>query len=493
MNQENTAVTQIDLAHLIAAFRRGFRRLWLPALLVIVLLAGTMGFRSWRSYRPVYTASATFAVYVGSELQSSTPTYNAAAAEQMSKTFPFILTSGVLSEVIKADLNLPALPAIQASAVEGANLFELRVSGSDPQQCYDVLQSVIENSPSVAEFVVGPTTLSIVDESGVPTKPANGRLWRSSAERGALIGLVLSVAAMFLYGWAKATIMGREDMETSSNARYLGVLPRVTFKRRSGDAPVISVRSDGNRSYREAFRTVMVRLKQSLKSHHYKALVVTSAIPGEGKTTVAFNLALSLTEKDKRVILVDCDLRNPSVYQMTGQEPCAGLGECLRGEIDLKKDIRSVIHKVEGEDSLEILYAGEGGSTAPELLGSEIFAALMMELRKTYDYVVLDTPPCSLLSDVSELQGVADCAVLVVRQNFSSKNSVLGTLTMLSEYEIPVAGYIINAFNGRISGGHGYGYGYGYGHGYGYGYGYGKKYDQYGAYGERSEKDTAGD
>ena len=495
MNNNSSVVSKFDLAHLFAAFRRGLKRLWLPSILLIVLLSGIMGFRAWRSYRPVYTASATFTVYVGSSLQSTTPTYNAAAAQQLANTFPYILTSGVLSEVVKSDLQLQALPAINASAVTDANLFELSVTGGDPQLCYDVLQSVIKNYPSVAEFVIGPTVLNIVDETGVPSKPNNSRNWRAPAERGAMIGVVISLAAIFLYGMAKATVLGREDMEERSNARYLGALPCVNFKRRSGDAPVITVLEGGDRTFREAFRLIVMRVRQHLKNHRRKVVLVTSAIPGEGKTTVSFNLALSLTEQGNRVILVDCDLRNPSVYRMTGHDECEGLGEYLCGDLPLGR-LGDAIHSVEGTERIKILYAGKPGAASPELLSGEDFAKLISLLREVYDYVVLDTPPCSLLSDVSELQGVADCAILVVRQNFASKSSVLNTLMMLDEYEIPVAGYIMNVFEGRIGSGQGYGYGsgygYGYGSGYGYGYGsgYGKEYGKYGSYGSEEKSKT---
>ena len=83
MNQESSYVTNFDLMHIVAALRRGFKRLWLPAILLIALLSGIMGFRAWRSYRPSYTASATFTVYVGNTLQASAPTYNSAAAQQL--------------------------------------------------------------------------------------------------------------------------------------------------------------------------------------------------------------------------------------------------------------------------------------------------------------------------------------------------------------------------------------------------------------------------
>ena len=90
MNQiENGSITTgFDLAHLVAAFWRGLQKLWLAAVIFTLLTTGILGFQSWRNYRPSYTASATFTVYVGTSLQSNTPTYNAAAAQQLASTFP---------------------------------------------------------------------------------------------------------------------------------------------------------------------------------------------------------------------------------------------------------------------------------------------------------------------------------------------------------------------------------------------------------------------
>ena len=496
MKQDQVS-SSMELNHLLQMFLRGLRRFWLYGLLLTLLLAGLMGYRAWRSYVPSYTASATFTVYSTSALQSTSQTYNTATAEQMAKTFPQILTSGVLSQIIREDLGVSSLPSITAKAVDETNFLDLNVTGRDPQLCYDVLQSVIKNYPQVAELVVGPTVLELVDESGVPTQPTNVRSWDGAAKRGALIGAVLSIAAMMAYGYVKATVMDRSDMESGSNAKYLGGLPQLTQKRRSrATERSITILDSDSRSYREAFRLVTVRVEKYLRTHGNQTMLVTSAIPGEGKTTVAFNLAISLTQHNRKVILVDCDLRNPSVYKMTDQEPCAGLGDYLREKVKLREVAGRLIHKAEQEDMPDVLYAGAAGKTSPELLGSSRFADLMSMLRQNYDIVILDTPPCSMLADVSELAEQVDCALLVVRQNFASKTSVLGSLMTLSEYDIPVAGYVLNAFTGGIGSGYGYSYGYGYGYGYGkhygknYGRGYGSRYGEYGDYGSKEEKET---
>ena len=493
--KQDQVTSALEMNHLLQMLIRGFRRLWLYALILTLLLAGYMGLRSWRSYVPSYTASATFTVYSTSALQSTSQTYNTATAEQMAKTFPHILTSGVLSQIIREDLGVSDLPTITAEAVDETNFLDLKVTGRDPQLCYDVLQSVINNYPQVSELVVGPTVLELVDESGVPVDPNNVRSWTGAAKKGALLGIALSIAAMLSYGYVKATVMDRTDMESGSNAKYLGGLPQLTQKRRTKtrERPITLLTTD-SRSYREAFRLVTVRIEKYLRTHGKQTMLVTSAIPGEGKSTVAFNLAISLTQHGQHVIIVDCDLRNPSVYQMAGQEICPGLGDYLREKVQLSDVPGSLIHKPEADGMPDILYAGAAGKTSPELLGSARFSELMDSLRDLYDIIILDTPPCSMLSDVSELSEQVDCALLVVRQNFASKTSVLSSLLTLSEYDISVAGYVLNAFSGGIGSGYGYGYSYGYGYGKDYGKGYGKsygsRYGEYGDYGSKEQKET---
>ena len=279
--KQDQVTSALEMNHLLQMLIRGLHRLWLYALILTLALAGYMGLRSWRSYVPSYTASATFTVYSTSALQSTSQTYNTATAEQMAKTFPHILTSGVLSKIICDDLGVSSLPTISAQAVDETNFLDLKVTGRDPQLCYDVLQSVIKNYPQVSELVVGPTVLELVDESGVPAEPTNVRSWTGAAKKGAMIGIILSVAAMLGYGYVKATVMDRSDMESASNAKYLGGLPQLTQKRRTSanDRPITLLDTD-SRSYREAFRLVTVRMEKYLRTHGKRTMLVTSAIPG---------------------------------------------------------------------------------------------------------------------------------------------------------------------------------------------------------------------
>ena len=203
MNEQRQEHT-VEVADLLGLFARSLRRLWWLCLMLIVLCAAAFGGYARLSYRPQYMASMTFLVNVGGAAQSGSAASTATAA-QMAKTFPYILTSGLLDSAVRTDTGLAALPAISASSEEGTNLCTLSVTGSDAQQCYDVLQSVIAHYPDVAELVVGPTELVMMDQTGVPAQPSNPFSWRQPLMRGAVIGALLSLLLLYLSGRARVT------------------------------------------------------------------------------------------------------------------------------------------------------------------------------------------------------------------------------------------------------------------------------------------------
>lgn len=179
MNEHRQEST-VWAADLLGLFARSLRRLWWLCLVLIVLCTALFGGYARLSYRAQYTASITFLVNAGGTAQSGTGT---ATAAQMAKTFPYILTSGLLDSAVCADTGLTALPVISATSEEDTNLCTLSVTGTDAQQCYDVLQSVIVHYPDVAELVVGPTELVMMDQTGVPTQPSNPFSWRQPLVR----------------------------------------------------------------------------------------------------------------------------------------------------------------------------------------------------------------------------------------------------------------------------------------------------------------------
>lgn len=476
MSSEQTEknIMGIDLRVLASDLLRGAKRLlWLGVLLAMIGAA----FFVWRTqstYSPVYQASASFTVFVTNPLYAGIRTYNSSTAEQMEKTFPYILTSGALNDAVKQKLELSYLPAISADALENTNIFTLSVTSGDPQLAYDVLNAVIECYPSVAEFVVGPTEMNLLDESGVPTVPINSKDYAAAVKRGVMVGVVLWAGLVLLFALTRSTIHNEKELEQIINLRCIGMLPMAKGYRKGKGAscPVLTEEND-KFGFGESVRLLRIRVEKEMREQGKKVLLVSSAIPGEGKTTAAANLAVALAHKGKKTLLVDCDLRNPSVASIFGKENELGLSAYLNKEAEAQEIICPLETK-----NLFAVFGGKPVSNASELLAREETRDFIDAAREIFDYIVLDTPPSFLLADAAELAELADCAVMVIRQNNASRSQILDGVQLLSDSGLPLIGCVLNGVEyGVLKGSYGY-------HGY---YGYGGKYGDY--YGDSSAKE----
>ncbi len=451
-------IAGIDLRQLLSDGLNAMRRTLLPFLVLLVLCTGLLCWREYRSYQPMYCASATFTVNVTNPLQSEIRSYNTATAEQMAKTFPYILTSGALNERVMRELQISAMPSVSASVLSNTNIFTLSVSSGDPQLAYDVLNSVIENYPEVAEFVVGPTVMTLLDESGLPTQPTNSRNYAGAVKKGILIWLVVWLATAFVLTSMQTTVHSEQELRQILNLRVISTLPVVRGRRKKERA--LSLRMDDSASragFSESVRLMRIRAEKEMKEQDIKVLLVSSATPGEGKTTVAINLADALAEAGSRVLLIDCDLRSPAVARALNRENEEGLTEYLRGETAYQK----IIHRSDNP-KLFLIFAGKPVRDASELFSKPECKRFLDACRGTFDYVILDTPPAALLADAAEIAAVADGAILVIRQNYAPRHKILECAQILLDSKLPIIGCVMNYATGRGSSGY-YGYGYGYG------------------------------
>jgi capsular polysaccharide biosynthesis protein len=171
MEEKELNLPKIDLIFIFRIWLRYAKRFWAMALVMMLLGAGILGYSGYRAYTPVYDATVSFTVRVANPLYGSINTYNNATAKQLHATFPYILRSAILKQRVKEYLDVDRLPSISTSVLENSNIFTMRVRHSDPEWANEVLEAVVECYPQVAEYVVGATTLVLLDSSGVPTEP----------------------------------------------------------------------------------------------------------------------------------------------------------------------------------------------------------------------------------------------------------------------------------------------------------------------------------
>lgn len=430
------------------------RNFWWVILLLTVAFGAVSYYRTSTHYVPSYTAEATVSV----EIVNGGTYANRNTAEQMGVIFPYILTSGALSDVISADLGTNAVPgSINVTCITGTNLLTISVTGSDPNDVYAVLQSVLKNYPEVAQFVVGQTSLSMIDESGIPEDTGRTSVLRGSLTRGAAGGFLIGVLLLMLYTVNTRTIRDEEELRALLNVPCLGTLPSYKKKRRKkNENTEINILNDNNGSngdYIESMRLIRTRLERQLGDK--QVLMVTSSIPGEGKSTVAGNLAISMARKGKRVVLIDCDLRNPTQGKVFNiKEKAPGLVAVLQGKASLREALFEISDR-NGPIGLSLLPGADKESKLVEILGSDEMGQLLDKLKERADIIILDTPPSAMLVDAMIMVPHVDGVVYVVMSDFAKRSFIYRGMEELTSNGVEVLGCILNGGKTRTRG---YGY-----------------------------------
>ena len=222
----------------------------------------------------------------------------------------------------------------------------------------------------------------------------------------------------------------------------------------------------------EAFRTLRTAL--ALADGETRRLVISSAEPSDGKTTVLANLAVCYAQADKRTLLIDADLRRPGLTAMLGMRGIDGLSRVLRGERDVAEMAAAHI-RPSGIERLDVLPCGARPGNPTELLSGPRFSELLAWAETVYDQVLVDGPPTLITSDVAVIGRLVDGVVLVVQPDKNRRRQVLRAIETLTILKVPLLGSVVNRL--RSDQDHGY-YGYGSGYGYGYGYHYGEGYKE---------------
>ncbi len=273
------------------------------------------------------------------------------------------------------------------------------------------------------------------------------------------LGLVAGVGLALFLDYMDTTLATPRDVERSLDLDQLAVLMHAGFKGKDKNAPVLAATEHPGAQLTENFRTLRASVLFSPTFQDTRFLVVTSATPREGKTTVAVNLAVMLAQAGKRVLLVDGDMRKPAVHKVFEMEKKPGLSEFLSGKASLEKIVRP--SEVE---NLQIITCGSSVQKPAELIGttSERFGELVQR-GEEFDYVLFDTPPLTLSDPTLLVKSMGATALLVIRAGAVSRDVVQRSVDKLRGVQARVGGAVLNNFDIRKQGYYGYGsryYGY---------------------------------
>ena len=458
--------------------------------LVIAMIVGMFAYIYTDSmYVPFYRTSATLVL---TTRDSASTFYDSLdATSSLATVFTEVLNSSVMYNNIVRELGMDSFRgAIHAAAIESTNLMTVQVAAGDPRTAFQVMQVLLEQHDMVTYAVMGDIVLEVLEPPVVPYGPYNSVDAGHAFKIVTLASAVVMFLLLMVMAYFRDTVRSKEEAEEKLDCWCLGEIHHERKKRTLKERLLRKKRSILITDPQTGFRyvTTMSKLGRRVEQNMRKGkiLLVTSVMENEGKSTVSTNLALALSKKYPKVLLMDCDLHKPACRKILEHEmPKFFTQNVIRGEVELSEAVRK-----DRRSRLNMLFAKRSSpQEAGELVGSNGMAELLEKAREEYDYVIIDLPPMAIAPDTEAVMEFADASLLVVRQNGVLTTDLNRAISDLQRGRAKLLGCVLNNVHStEILSGEGYGTGYGRYGGYGQ-YGRYGRYGRYAAYAQRQPEE----
>ena len=479
MNEKEKMKESSREIHLKQIFGALWHKSWLIGL-VGVLFAVLFFLGSFYLITPRYESSATF--YVNNSLSlsdvGSISAGDLSAAQDLVNSYIVILESReMLLEVIDysgvqrtyGELR----DMITAASVNGTEIFEVVVTSESPQEAANIANAIKHLLPNRIKGIIDGTSAKVVDSPIVAQSPSYP-IYPLNTLLGLLVGLVLCALFVVLREISDVTVRSEEDVQRVCSHPVLAAVPDMTAPSKSG---YYSGTSNTNHTKRspaqgasqentfvgdgvnfaaaEAYKLLRTKLQFSFADGQSCHIIgVSSAMAGEGKSLSSCNLAYTLSQLNKRVLLVDCDMRRPSLNTKLSVRKIPGLSNCLTHQIQVNEAIQEY---TSSDCAFHVIAAGRNPPNPIELLSSDGMKEALARFRQIYDYIILDLPPVGEVSDALVAASLVDGMLLVVRQNYCNSNVLHSAVKQFEFVGGKILGVVLNCAQDG-SGSYGYYY-----------------------------------
>lgn len=421
------------------------------------------------TYRPQYTTRTTYVV--SAKGNSATVYSNLTAASELAGVFSRVLSSNALKQKVADELGMKEFEGnVKAELIPETNLLVLEVTADSPKLAFDMTRAVIENHHIVTDQILNEAVMQILQK---PVVPASPDIPIQNKEWAVRIGLITAVVCILLLGvksYYSDTIKNERAaaekldvplIETVYHEQKYKSLKAYILKKKCS---ILVVNPTTSFRFVETFKNMRTSIEHKLRTRGAKVILITSLLENEGKSTVAANLALSLAQKDKKVLLVDGDMIEPAQHKILGcrTENRPDLYRFLISDnIDFERAYMP-------EYKMYFIHSRYSHRSADQLDSSEM-RHFIETASEQMDYVIIDSPPFSVAPDAECISSYADAAIMVVRQGVSEAKYINDAIDDMKNSGTDVIGCIFNNVHvfslSAYTGGYGkYGnYKYGYG------------------------------
>jgi capsular exopolysaccharide synthesis family protein len=447
----------MELKDVMAALRSGW---WLAA---IGLVIGGLAALCVSLLLPlVYTSHTQLFVSTDDASSTSAVFQGGQFSQERVTSYAELLRGEELATRVVTSLRLNESPSslagrIEVTTVPQTVLLDVQVSDSQPERAQQIASEIGVQFPQMVSQLeqtsngASPVRIAVVDAADLPTVPSSPQTMLNVV-LGALVGLALGVVASL----ARARL--DRSVKKPDEAAELGAAPVIgVVLRHPGLESKNGVDLSRMGRVAEDYRHLRANLQFLDVDEPPKVIMVSSALPSEGKTTVVINLALALAEAGRKVTVVEADLRRPRITRYLGLVGGVGLTNILAGTADV-----SDVTQTYGEDGLAVIAAGPTPPNPSELLASATMAELLEKLRASNDFVLVDAPPILPVADATGLAAVVDGVLLAVRYGSTRKDQLQQAALTVQRVGAKTLGVILNIVPPRAeiasTLGHGYGY-----------------------------------
>lgn len=445
MDERSIRLDEINLHGLVALL---LKNLWvIVALCISAVLCYTSVCRL--TYTPTYTSSATFMV----SAKDSTSAYNSLTTTQsMASVFVEVFQSNVLREKIQQQMPDQRFDGtVNTVTIPETNILIVSVTSEEPDASFRALNLLVDNYSSISDYVFSNAQLEVIKDPVVPTAPSNPLDVESKYPLVLLISGFLAVGGIVAIYLLHDTVKTPKAARRKIDARLLRTInyekKNKTLRsrlRKRNTAPLIT-----NSLIKKDFIEDNLSLCSALEYHARKrgqqVILVTSVGENEGKSTIAANLALALSEKGRRVTLLDCDFRKPALHKIFDMPE--GKEKALTSYLMQEETDPSSCLIESKKHGILLGVSQSSGRSVTKLLNNGKLPALLQQLRTQADYIILDTPPMLAAADAEALAAMADTALLVVRADYMPTDSINNGLDRLRKSAPEVCGFVLNNYH----------------------------------------------
>lgn len=427
-------------------------RRWWWALLLAPILGGAAAFGVSSQMTPIYEATATLLV-VQRQDEGVIQLNDLQASERLAATFSQLIGLDPVLEEASAALPFPITTKeieerLTVSNPRATQLLRVNVEHPDPERARDIANLVSEVfiAQNDSEFGSRPGAVTVVERAKIPESPVSPRTVLNVA-LGVMASLMVAIGVIALFEYLDDTVKTADDVAEVTGLSTLGLVPR--FRKVEQRSEQLRISIEPRSAVAESYRAVRTAIEYAIPEQtRGVVLLVTSAVPSEGKTTVSANLAVAFALEGKRVLLIDADLRKPTLHDLFAVPNSYGLSTALTDESGTGK----FSTQITAHPNLRILPAGPIVHSVAELLGSRRMALSLDAARDQFDLIICDTPPVLSATDSSVLARSVDASLFVARAGSTRRGSLEESVRLIAQAGRPVLGVIVNRVSGSRAG-----------------------------------------